>query len=227
MKKQLTTLLLVSIASICYSQGFPVSLPSFKGQDFTSIQNNNNWNILTQASGDLNYDHAKDLAIVIESKDSIYEQRAPFQNEWVKAKVRVLLVLLNKNGKQIVHTQNNKFIARYYEGGDDQHLEPKLNIEKNKFQILQTYIHSSQSYTFQFKNDQFVITNAKNYVVDDVSDDFFGNAYDFKNHQLTVRAGNINANTEKVTTFEFKAIPKTLPEFNEMYEWEVMTDHFL
>ncbi|WP_298425918.1 hypothetical protein [uncultured Kordia sp.] len=95
------------------------------------------------------------------------------------------------------------------------------------FNEIDFEVNEQDFYTFQFKNDQFVITNAKNYVVDDVSDDFFGNAYDFKNHQLTVRAGNINANTEKVTTFEFKAIPKTLPEFNEMYEWEVMTDHFL
>ncbi|MFK7750439.1 MAG: hypothetical protein AB8B65_18760, partial [Kordia sp.] len=108
MKKILLTLALILSISFSYAQqGFTVLLPNFEGQTLSQIKKYKDWNILTEVSGDLNHDHIKDVALVLETKDSIYEKRDSSNDELTKGKARVLLVFLSKNGKKIVHTQNN------------------------------------------------------------------------------------------------------------------------
>jgi len=227
MKKHIFILVFLSIASFSYGQGFPVEFPDFKRKSLSQIKKNKDWNILKETSGDLNYDRKKDLALVLESKDSIYEQRVFSNHEWRKGKVRILLVFLNTNGEQIVHTQNDKFIARSYEGILDEYVEPKLSIENNQLTISNEHLLANESYSFQLKNNAFFILNASIYNLNGITSNFILKKYNFVTHKLIVTTGRICVEEEKVTDFELDTKPKALSDFNEMYEWEVMEDHFL
>jgi hypothetical protein len=228
MKIQLLALTLLISISIQYPQKeVSVPLPDFKGLTLTQVKKNQDFTILTKTIGDLNNDHVNDLALVLETKDSIYEIREPFKERAIKGKARILLVFLHKNGKQIVHTQNNKFIARSYEGGMLPYIEPTLKIEENKLIFYYEYTRGSQWYHFLLKDNQFRIVYAEDYGVNGASGDFSNYKYDFENKKLTAREGNVGVDKEKVTVSKFEVLAKALSDFNEMYEWEVLEDHFL
>jgi hypothetical protein len=226
MKIQLLTLTLLISISIQYPQKeVSAPLPNFKGLTLTQVKKNQDFTILTKTTGDLNNDHVNDLALVLETKDSIYEKRELASNEYTKGKGRILLVFLNQNGKQVVHTQNNDFIVRAYESNYGSYIEPLLYIENNELIISNVYIRANQSYTFQFKNDDFFITSAQSSHIHGYT--YTNTIYDFLNQKLITNTGLLCEEEENTSAVEFKATTKALSEFNAMYEWEVIPDHFL
>ena len=222
MKTNTFTLLLFLIVTFCYSQNEAINYPNFIGQDFTSIQKNKDWNILTQVSGDLNNDSRKDMALVLESKNSVYEKRCS-DCDVEKNKARIVLVMLNKKGKQIVHTQNNEFIPRADEGRKELEIAPIIVIENNEFIIFQQYTRAFYSYKFKLQNDQLNIVRAK--AVESSIHMITSDKYDFKKGVVSRKTSLTSSNDETIKVVKLKMKSKTLSEFKSMHDWKI-AEHF-
>ncbi|WP_420573240.1 hypothetical protein [Kordia sp.] len=226
MKIQIHILFILLFITFGYSQNKTVDYPNFIGKDFESIQKNKDWSIIDQVSGHLNNDSKKDMALVLESKNYINEKRCN-DCDVSKNKGRIVLILLDEKEKLVVHTQNNKFIARPDEGGMALSIKPIIVIENREFIIFQQYTRSFQSYTFKFQEQQLNIIRANGGGVDAASGATENNKYDFIKGKLTIQRSNISSKDETTEIVSFNIKPKALSEFKEMYEWEVIKNHFL
>lgn len=225
MKYQVFYLLLI-ITLFSYGQKENSIYPNFIGKSFSEITKDSDWNILKEASGDLNNDKLDDIVMVLESKDSIPEKRCNYC-KLLKNKPRIILVLLNTKGTQRVIIQNNKFIARGDEGGMSTYIEPEISIEKNLLTIYYQFTRTNQSYTFEFNNNKMFIAKGKGIGVHSASGDFESHVVDFKTKNITIETGNISEEYSKMKEIKLTAEPKCLSEFKKMYDWEVEKNIYL
>ncbi|WP_250436117.1 hypothetical protein [Hanstruepera flava] len=226
MKKIVLNLFLAFVFVNGLSQTNSFIYPDFIGETFESINNNLDWKILVNAKGDLNNDNLEDLALVLESKDSVLEKRCT-GCKILKQKPRVILVLINEDNTPKVIVQNNKFIARGDEGGMATYIEPELSIEDGLLTIFYEYTRSNQSYTFKKVKNNFKIVSAKSMYVHAASGNYENDEFDFLNNKIISKTGNISLEGEKIEVLEIKVKPKGLSEFGEMYEWEVVENKYL
>ena len=226
MKKQLSILLIGLLSIWGYSQNSEFEYPNFIGQNLNLVENNPNWLILKKSSGDLNKDGMEDYALILESKDSVFEKRCA-DCYILKSKPRIILILLDQNEFQKVIIQNNEFIARGDEGGMAPYLEPELSIKNGLLNIFYQYTRSNQSYTFEFTNDQLEIICAEDNGVHSASGNFENNSYDFKEGEIITQTGNISQDHLKTEVTKIDINPKSLSEFGRMYEWEVIEGKYL
>ncbi len=226
MKDPILTIIFSLLCFLGYSQNNEFNYPNFIGQNLNSIENNSDWEILQKAAGDLNNDQLEDLSIILESKDSIFEKRC-FDCYLLKNKPRIILVLLSENGNKIVNIQNNKFIARGDEGGMTNYIEPELKIENHLLTISYQYTRSNQSYTFEFENNQMEIISAESNGVESASGNFENEKFDFKKGEIISKTGNISQENDKTEIIKINIKPKSLSDFQEMYEWEITENKYL
>lgn len=196
------------------------------GQDSTTVMNSEKWEILKKATGDLNNDGLNDSAFILQSTDSIIEKRCKSCYS-LKNKARIIVVLLNENNKSTVITQNNKFIARGNEGGMLPYLEPELFIKDGQLTIFYQYTRSNQSYTFKLKANEMIISSAESNDVDSASGNFVSDKFDFTNQEITSKTGNISDDKDQTKIIKFNAKPKSLSDFNKMYDWEIAEYKYL
>ncbi len=196
--------------------------PDYLGKTWKLVEKDLQWNLLNEARGDLNKDGIEDLAVILESKDSIPEKRCA--SCYVKNnKPRIILVLLNNNkGCNIVISQNNEFIARGDEGGMLNYLEPELTIEKGVLTIFYQFTRSNQSYSFEYENGKMNIIGAKSAGSQSASGIFEMEEYDFKKGKLISTTGHISNDEDEIEIIKFTIEPKNLGEFGKMYEWEII-----
>src|SRR5690606_37810264 len=167
-----------------------------------------------------------DYALILESKDSVFEKRCA-DCYILKSKPRIILILLDQNEFQKVIIQNNEFIARGDEGGMSPCLEPELSIKNGLLNIFYQYTRSNQSYTLEFTNDQLEIICAQDNGVHSASGNFENNSYDFKEGEIITQTGNISQDHLKTEVTKIDINPKSLSEFGRMYEWEVIEGKYL
>ncbi len=225
-KDTLFILFLLVLSFSSFSQKGVFSFPNFMSQTFSDVQNNPNWNILSKASGDLNLDEHRDLTLVLETRDSVFEKRCS-GCKLLKNKPRVLLVLLGDEISYKVFIQNNKFIARGDEGGMASYIQPELSIRNNNLIIYYQFTRSNISYSFEYAKGKMIINRARVNSVQSATGDFEGNIYNFKKKNIIVTTGNISEEEDEVDTLKLSVQPKTLSKFQEMMEWEVAPDKYL
>lgn len=226
MIKQTLILVFNFLVIFSFSQNKPTSYPNFIGQNLISISENPDWNILEKANGDLNNDGKLDVALILESRDSLYEKRCdPCYVQ--KNKARIILILLNQHNSQKVIIQNNLFIARGDEGGMAPYIEPELSIKNHLLNIDYQYTRSHLSYTFKFKNNRMILVSAKNSGVTSATGDFESNSFDFIKNIIVTETGNISEEESKIDTLEINVKPKILSEFRKMYDWQVAKFKYL
>ncbi len=226
MKTYFLTIVLSLIGFWGFSQGEENPYPNFIGQDLRMILGSEKWEILDDATGDLNKDGVNDKALILQSKDSIIEKRCESCYR-LKNKPRIIVVLLNKKDDYKVISQNNRFIARGDEGGMSPYLEPELSIKEGRLKIYYEYTRSHQSYTFEYKENEMEIVSAESTGVDAVSGNFENDRFDFARQEIISKTGNISGETDHTEVIKFNKRPKALSEFSEMYEWEIAEDMFL
>ena len=226
MKIKILAVLFFAFYMFGFAQRDRSNCPNFIGENLNGIKKNPNWKILAQSTGDLNKDGLDDVAIILESKDSIQFKKC-FNCKLIKSKPRVILVLFNQDSKQTVVIQNNKFIARGDEGGMVNYLEPELSIKNGWLKIFYQYTRSHQSYTFEFRNNQMELILAESVGVHSARGDFESDKFDFIKGILTSETGNISQEKSKKEIFRLDIQPKSLNEFGEMYEWEVFENKYL
>lgn len=226
MKEQILIVTFTLFYLLGYSQNNEMKYPDFIGQNLSSIENNTDWEILRKAAGDLDNDQLEDLTIILESKDSIPEKRCTGCNS-LKKKARIILVLLNKNGDKNVIIQNNRFIARGDEGGMAYYIEPELEIENQLLTIFYQYTRSNQSYTFEFKNGQMVIISAESNGVESASGNFESDKFDFIKGEILTKTGNVSQEADSTGIIKINIKPKSLSDFENMYEWKIAENKYL
>ena len=226
MAKLIFTILIALLYVSGYSQSDEYTYPDFFGQDLQSVENNPDWKILQKSSGDLNKNGLNDYALILESKDSVFEKRCA-DCYLLKSKPRIILILLDQKLCEEVIIQNNVFIARGDEGGMAPYLEPELSIKNGLLNIFYQYTRSNQSYTFEFSNDRLELICAENNGVHSASGNFENIKYDFKEGEIITKTGNISQDDEKTEVTKIDINPKSLSEFGRMYEWEVFEDKYL
>ena len=173
----------------------------------------------------MNNDRVKDVAIVIQTKDSILEKRCNSCYASYK-KGRILLILLSKGIDTTVVFQHNTFIARPDEGAMVPNLEPDLSIEQNKLTIDYQYVRGHTSYIFKLTQNDLELIAAKS---SGVSGENISNIdFNFETMTLIDTEGKIGEDSSKVDTIHLPfSKMKRLSEMKVMYDWEVIKNIFL
>lgn len=226
MKNRILPVLFLICYVLVYSQNTKSIYPNFIGQNLNTIENNSDWNVLQKASGDLNRDGFKDFSLIIESKDSVSEKRCS-DCSFLKNRPRIILVFFTVNDSPEVIFQNNKFIARADEGGMANYIEPELSIKNGLLHIYYQYTRSNQSYTFEFKNDRLEIIGSESMGIHSATGNYKNDKFDFRKGILISETGNISKDEKETKIIKFEAKPKSLSEFEETYQWEVIENKYL
>lgn len=226
-KKLIFTVLFFLFSFYSFSQSTESSYPDFIGQSLHIIDRNYDWEILQKSSGDLNKDGIDDLALTLESKDSILEKRCS-ECSLQKNKARIIVVLVCEDGVSKVIIQNNHFIARANEGGiSTPYVAPKLSIENGLMIIDYEYTRSNQSYTFELREREMVIVKANSNGVHAALGDFEHSIFDFTKRMVTSETGNLSSEKTEITKQKIEVKSKSLSEFGFMFDWEVVKDKYL
>lgn len=129
------------------------------------------WTILDSTFGDLNGDKTMDIAIVLQSKDSLetrcffeYEGEVVVNKSLIKRyKRRILLILFKDsltNNYSLVE-QNNTFIL-CHENSKSEDPFKDIKIDNGLLKILYGHysINNSYQYFFKYKNGEFILARA-------------------------------------------------------------------
>ena len=221
----LLQLLLISHSTFSQSDN---DYPDFKRSSLIEIIQNENWNILLEAEGDLNSDRKTDKVLLLESVDSIAEKRCKSCYR-LNNKARIILVLLKNDTEYSVISQNNDFIARSDEGGMLQYLEPVITIEDNELKIFYQYVRSNRKYAFRYVQGSLEIKYSKSVGVQASSGNYRETHIDFINQIVTIKKGHISTDPEndKIETIPFNIKPKKLEDFGTINSWELVDNIYL
>jgi len=121
-----------------------------------------NWFLKDSSTGDLNGDDIRDLALVIEYKDTINENRP--NNSVNNGSPRILLILFKnpESGDFDLVLQNNTFIIRYNEGGMDPEAYGEITITNKVLEVAFDFLRGFIHYKFRFQQNDFFLIGATN-----------------------------------------------------------------
>jgi hypothetical protein len=224
--------------TIIYAQPFKFPVLPEYGKTIVSLVPQN-WKIIDSVSGDLNNDHIKDLAFVIEFYRPVKENRAYGDNDTEiiteTQKPRILAVYFRRsaNGAYRQSAQNNNFILRSDEGGEMGDPIRPMNIAENK--LILSFEGGGNwrwklRYSFKYQDKDWLLTKANNYAYQNGSDEMNDKQYDFLNNKKTVVSGKISSGTLANETFEQPLNVKTMRTFSSFkkpWTWEIKPNEFL
>ncbi len=237
MKLQLTALLVCCSIAI-YAQPFVFPVLPEQGKSVQSLIPTH-WQVIDSVSGDLNHDHVKDLALVLEFYRPIKERRAYGDNEMEIIteiqRPRILAIYFRRSasGTYKLVTQNNNFILRAEEGGAmGDPLRPVM-IDSN--QLVLSFEGGSNwrwklNYSFKYQNKNWQLTQANNYAYHNGSGEMNDKQYDFINSTRKVVTGQVSNEEAENETFQQPLnipAPRTFESFKKPWTWEIRKDEFL
>jgi hypothetical protein len=194
------------------------------------------WTILDSVSGDLNNDQSKDLAFVIQHKDSVinFKKKDNFVDTLI-SQPRILVILFHDNslGNYKLIEQSNTFILNH----DNPTMEDAFQTLKIEDEVLQidfqlfynigSWYVTNTSYKFRYKDKKFVLVWADNSSFHRATHEFEISSYDFWTKKCRVYKGNDQVKTEiESHTFKLKEF-KTFKTFIQPYTWEITKDTYL
>lgn len=197
-----------------------------------------NWSIIDTALGDLNADRLEDLALVLEYKHEVDEERAygNYAIELIKEtqKPRILAIYFKeKNGKYRLILQNNDFILRSQEGGQLGDPLKAIRIDENKLMLSFEGGNDWRwklNYDFQYQHSDWNLVNANNVYYHKDSGEMVGKQYDFAERTIRTVIGSIFrrniSNYTEDEVFVFGQV-RSLKDFKKPWTWEVTKDNYL
>lgn len=225
MIKYVFTILFLFLLSCLKAQEI-VKFPNFQNNTLEDVLDNDDWEVLKRADGDLNNDSQDDVALVLQSKDSVYEKRCE-SCKLNSSKARILLVFVSKDDSQNVISQNNDFILRGDEGGMSPYIEPEISIDGGVLKIDNEFTRSRIGYGAKFIDDEFVIFSVSSSGTTAATGAFENYEIDFEKGIIHETKGFINKEESEEKTLPLSANPKKLSEFSEMMNWEIAPDIFI
>lgn len=219
--KKFTYLLFLLNITLCFSEEKRI-YPDFSHKSLNEVLKDSKWKVFNKTEGFFNSDKTKDVALILQSKDSILETR--IEENPRKNIARILLIFINDK----VFIQNNTFIPREDEGGMN-YVVPEVSIQNKKLKIYIEYLRSNISYIFEYQKNDLALVKAVSNYVQSATGNYEFLKYDFKKRILHIETGNISKDGEKVKKIPIKLKNglKKLSQFKKMYHWEVLEDRYL
>jgi hypothetical protein len=227
------TYILTIFCGVSFGQNFAYPAIKSKGQsitDFIPVD----WTILDSAYGDLNKDGIKDVAIVIQHRDSISLVNS--LEDTVLTQPRILLILFKKrvdNSFELIE-QSNSFILKHDNSAmDDPYQELAINngaleVKFHLFYNMGSWHVTNAVYKFRYQQRQFVLIGADNSSFHRATHDFEDYSYNFLTKKRALTKGNDNKGTRKTTWKSLNISQlKTLETFSEPFTWEVQPNLYL
>ena len=198
------------------------------------------WIALDSAIGDLNNDKLADLALIIQSKDSVTITKSQDGSlDTVITQPRILLIAFKAtiDDQYFLVEQNNSFILNHDDPIMDdpyQTLEINNRILQIGFHIWQSmgsYTVTNTKYKFRYQSKEFVLVGADDNSYSRSTGEIDDYSYNFLAKKVKISSGdNISGDSEK-RKVKWKSIDikklKTLKTFKQPYTWEVMPDFYL
>ena len=190
------------------------------------------WQVLSQASGDLNGDGYEDLAFAAQSpvKETIVLNDG-FEGDTLQINPRILGIYFGKrHGKFKKALQSNTFIINRLTPAMD---EPFQGLQILPNGDLQVYFYiwpcrectswTSHEYTFRYQNEAFELVGYQKSETNRVSGDATDTVIDFQNRTLKIISTTTNEeegeSEGKHMTFELKDL-KTIPSLGKPFAWD-------
>jgi hypothetical protein len=232
MRRLLTIIFLLKFG-LTFGQDF--SYPSINKQD-KDINSfiPNDWTLLDSAQGDLNKDNHKDLAIIVQYKDSVTIVNN--DNETVLTQPRILIILFYNqatNQYQLVEKSNSFILNHDNPNMEEPYQDISINngvlkIDFNIFMNMGGWGMSNNSYEFRFQDTEFVLIGADYNYVNRGSGETEDRSYNFLTKKVKISTGTIESDKRKVIwrTIDLKEL-KTFKTFKQPFTWEVEKDYYL
>jgi hypothetical protein len=226
--------------NIVFAFGQDFSYPTIKStgssiKDFAPT----GWTVLDSVFGDLNNDKLKDIAFVLQHKDSVTfvkHGNDEDYNDTIITQPRVLaIVFYNSTTKQYnLIEQSNSFILNH---DNPIMTEPfqDITISNETLQIdffiwysIGSWEMSNNSYKFRYKDKQFELIGADYNSTNRGSGETEDRSYNFLTKKVKISEGAISTNKSKTVwrTFTIKEL-KTLKTFTEPFTWELEKEFYL
>ncbi|MAZ27830.1 MAG: hypothetical protein CL868_12235 [Cytophagaceae bacterium] len=213
-----TTLFLFLLS--CAKAQETVKFPYFQNNTLEDVLDNDDWEVLKRVDGDLNDDSQDDVALILQSKDSVYEKRCE-SCKLKSTKARILLVFVSKEDSQKLISQNNDFIIRGDEGGMAPYIEPEISIDEGVLKIDNQFTRSRIVYNAKFMDGEFVVSSVSSSGTTAATGAFENHEIDFEKGIIHETKGFIDEEEFEEKTLPLTASPKKLSEFSEMMNWEI------
>ncbi|MEJ8843454.1 hypothetical protein WG954_13780 [Lacibacter sp. H375] len=231
--RRLLTIMFILNFGLAFGQDFSYPSINKQGKDINNFIPNN-WTLLDSTQGDLNKDNHKDLALIVQHKDSVTIINN--DNDSVLTQPRILIILFYNqaiNQYQLAE-QSISFILNH----DNPNMEEPyqdisinngvLKIDFNIFMNMGGWGMSNNSYKFRFQDTGFVLIGADYNYVNRGSGETEYRSYNFLTKKVKVSTGTIESDKHKIIwrTIDLKKL-KTLKTFKQPFTWEVEKDYYL
>ena len=232
------SIIFIFLTTIAKSQVFSYPQLSKQGKNIEALIPAN-WKAIDTAYGDLNNDKLDDLAIILEYKLPITENRAYGSNdielvkEFQRPRVLAIYFKHTQSGKYTLVTQNNNFILRANEGGSLGDPLKNLSIAANKLSLKfegGANWRWKLNYEFKYQNRDWNLINANNIYYNAISGEMTNRQYNFLARRMRLISGNLadqeGNNLIDEETLIFTSF-KTFATFKKPWTWEISKDNFL
>lgn len=195
------------------------------------------WQVLSQASGDLNGDGHEDLAFALQSpvKETI-QYTDDFENDTIVTSPRILGIYFGKRNRKFKKVlQSNTFIINRNTPTMDEPFKGLKILTDGEFQILffiwpcrKCTSWSEHLYSFTYKNKAFELVGYNENIVQRVSADDIAYNIDFENKTMHISTSTINDETDEQVLEEQPTIKfeldklKNLKSMGKPFEWEFL-----
>jgi len=225
--------MLLFLSHSLYSQDFSYPLITKKSQkvkDFIPA----GWIILDSASGDLNNDRLKDIAVILQHKDSVTLINTDEDTVMTQPRILIILLKTNTDNSFQLSEQSNSFILKHDNSAmDDPFRELNiingiLEIKFHLFYNIGSWYTSSTSYKFRHQKGEFVLIGADHFSIHRATMDFEEYSFNFLTKKRSLTIGNDNTGKKKITWKSLTIYPlKTLNTFTEPFTWKIEPDLYL
>ncbi len=232
MRLVLTIILLLKFG-LTFGQDFSYPSINKRGKDINSFIPND-WILLDSAQGDLNKDNHKDLALIVQYKDSVTIMNS--DNDTVETQPRILIILLYNqatNQYQLVEKSNSFILSHDNPNMEEPYQDISINngvlkIDFNIFMNMGGWGMSNYFYKFRFQDKDFILIGADYNYVNRGSGETTDRSYNFLTKKVKVSTGTIESDKRKVIwrTIDLKEL-KTFKTFKQPFTWEVEKDNYL
>lgn len=234
--KILAALILVSIFEFSSGQSF--HYPSIKPKvnsvhDFVPT----GWTILKLTKGDLNSDKYKDIALVLQHRDSvslIKDEDGSSDTVITQPRILVIAFFNNATKQYDLIEQSNSFILYYDNPSMDDPFQnisianQILQIDFSIFYNMGSWETSNNSYKFRFRDNKFKLIGADYNSTMRNTGETENRSYNFLTKKVKVTTGNIENRKQKARWKQFNCKElKTFKTFMQPFTWEVEKDFFI
>jgi hypothetical protein len=218
---------LTILFNVSYGQTFLYPAIKLNGQSITDFIPPG-WSVLDSVYGDLNNDGLKDIAIILQHKDSV--SLVNTLEDTVLTQPRILLILFKNtaNNKFFLIEQSNSFIINHDNAVmDDPYQDIAidkgiLKIDIHLFYSMGSWYSTNSTYKFRYEGKEFKLIGADLSTIHRGTLDYENYSYNFLTKKRSYSKGNEEKGTKKTTLKSFSLTSfKTFKTFKEPYSWEI------